>query len=441
MSIKSIKYFRQSDSNHHSLVALDAWQVRLRKDSSSEDVKKINSVSFKVFGNSHKFYYSDFIKAIQQTPNYVSELTSAPLPIAVRAIQNNTYVIERPPFKTSVRLTGARAARVKKEASVLCEIWIPWTVSVLTMPTESSGYPSLRMFYNDGPLSSMEDPLITPWTANFHYSGEICLGQTSANFMDAVANNIIDPLSVTQVYHYLVNDYFNGGWNLDLGGGIISTLCNQSIGKFTNNILEDSDLSARAKQQKVQIRDTKQVRAREATKIKNAYITWSLLDLSEVLNAVKLCKNNTNIKVYKITDVFDQDENVINEKESIRSLVRSIYLSKSNSVKNGPDWDIVVKFSKETIISALFKNEMIPSIEDAETFSSIYSGSICEQVAGMLIDDNKELFISFIKASLEFISVSILEGSTDSQRIEFDFENIIQNKEVSYSPEEEKITI
>jgi len=440
MPIKTIKYFRQSDSNHHSLVALDAWQIRTRKDAAAENIKNINSVTFKILGNSHTFYYSDFVKAIQQGANYVSDLTGPPLPIAVRAIRNNTYVIERPPFKTSVRLTGARAARVKKEASILSEVWIPWTVCVLTMPTEDTHNPSLKMFYNDGPLSSLEDLLITPWTPNFHYSGEICLGQTNANFMDAVANNTVNPNSVTEVYHYLVNDYFNGGWNLDLGGGLISTLCNYSIGKFTNNILQDPDLYARAKQRKIKLKDTTQVRARESTRIKNAYITWGLLDLPEVLNAVTLYKQ-TNRPHFKLNTLFDKDESVINEKESIRSLVRSIYLSNSNSVKNGPDWDIVVKFSKETIVAELIKDNVFSSVENAKDFTSIYSNSLCEQAALRLIDNNQDIFASFIRAALEFISVSILEGSTDSQKVEFDFENIIKNKEVSHSLEEEKITV
>jgi hypothetical protein len=440
MSIKAIKYFRQSDSNHHSLVALDAWQIRVRKDAAAENIKNINSVTFKVLGNSHTFYYSDFIKAIQQKSNYVSDLTGPPLPIAVRAIQDNIYVIERPPFKTSVRLTGARAARVKKEASILCEVWIPWTVSILTMPTEDNHGPSLKMFYNDGPLSSLEDLLITPWTPNFHYSGEICLGQTSSNFMDAVAHNNVNPNSVTEVYHYLVNDYFNGGWNLDLGGGLISTLCNYSIGKFTNNILQDPDLHARAKQRKIKFKDTTQIRARESTRIKNAYITWSLLDLSEVLNAVTLYRE-TNRPHFKLNALFDKDESAISEKESIRSLVRSIYLSNSSSVKNGPDWDIVIKFSKETIVAELVKDNVLSSAEGVEDFTSIYSNSLCEQAALRLIDNNQELFSSFIRAALEFISVSILEGSTDSQKIEFDFENIIKNKEASHSLEGENITI
>jgi len=435
MSIKTLKYFKQSESNNHNLVALDAWQVRLSKDHDSDYPRRIDSVTFKIFGNSNHFYYSDLVKAVQQGADYIADLTGPPMPIAIRAIRNNTYVIERPPFKTSVRLTGVRAARVKKEASVLCEVWIPWTVSVLTMPTESTAYPSLKMFYNDGPLSSIDDLLITPWTPNLHHTGDICLGQTIANFTNAVAEGHIDPKNVSEVYHYLVNDYFNGGWNLDLGGGIISYICNYSIGKFTNYPLDNPDLAVRVANKKVKFRDTKQVQAREATKIKNAYLTWSLMDLPEVLEAVALYRDQDRIQSYQIRNIFENDKLEINEKESIKSLVRSIYLSGSSYVKNGPDWYITVNFSKELIIEELLKQGMITSVEEVEKFYPTYSRSICENSARSLIEDNKELFTSFIKSSLETIANNILEHSGDTQRIEFDFNQIVQ------IPQKEEITI
>ena len=435
MSIKTLKYFKQSESNNHNLVALDAWQIRLSKDHDSDHPRRIDSVTFKIFGNSNHFYYSDFVKAVQQGADYIADLTGPPMPIAIRAIRNNTYVIERPPFKTSVRLTGARAARVKKEASVLCEVWIPWTVSILTMPTESTAYPSLKMFYNDGPLSSIDDLLITPWTPNFHFSGEICLGQTTANFTHAVSEEDLNPKNVSEVYHYLVNDYFNGGWNLDLGGGIISYICNYSIGKFTNHPLDNPDLAARIANKKVKIRDTKQVRAREATRIKNAYLTWSLMDLPEVLEAVALYRDQDRIKSYQIRNIFEDDKPAINEKESIKSLVRSIYLSGSSYVKNGPDWYITINFSKEIIIENLLRQEVITSVEAGKNFLSVYSRNICENSARDLIENNKELFTSFIKSSLETIANNILEHSGDTQRIELDFNQIVQ------IPEKEEITI
>jgi hypothetical protein len=361
------------------------------------------------------------------------------MPIAIRGIENDTYVIERPPFKTSVRLSSLRANRVKDEASILCEVWIPWTVSILTMPTEKNPIPSLRMLYNDGPLSSYQDNLITPWTPNFHHTGDICLGQTTANFMDAVSQKIINPKNVSEIYHYLINDYFNGGWNLDLGGGHIYNICNFSIGKFTTDPLHDPDLAARAAKAKVKIRDVKNNRSRESTKIKNAYLTWSLMDLPEVLHAVGEYKR-TNRASYTIENVLSQEraKDQMSEREVITSLIRSIYLSNSSSVKTGVDWSIVISFSKELIINGLINQNELTSRESIENHSSIYSNTLCENIAKQLVDENEDLFLSFVKSSLEVIANNILQGSTESQRIESNFDDIVNVKEYANSALEEK---
>jgi len=439
MSFKTIKYFKQSESNTNNLVALDAWQVRVTKDPTPDSNKSINSVTLRIVGNSYQFSWRDFAKSIQQEANYVADLTGAPMPIAIRGIENDTYVIERPPFKTSVRLSSLRANKVKGEASILCEVWIPWTVSILTMPTEKNPIPSLRMLYNDGPLSSYQDNLITPWTPNFHHTGDICLGQTTANFMDAVSQKIINPKNVSEIYHYLINDYFNGGWNLDLGGGHIYNICNFSIGKFTTDPLHDPDLAARAAKAKVKIRDVKNNRSRESTKIKNAYLTWSLMDLPEVLHAVGEYKR-TNRASYTIENVLSQEraKDQMSEREVITSLIRSIYLSNSSSVKTGVDWSIVISFSKELIINGLINQNVLTSRESIENHSSIYSNTLCENIAKQLVDENEDLFLSFIKSSLEVIANNILQGSTESQRIESNFDDIVNVKEYANSALEEK---
>jgi hypothetical protein len=134
-------------------------------------------------------------------------------------------------------------------------------------------------------------------------------------------------------------------------------------------------------------------------------------------------------------NIFENDKLEINEKESIKSLVRSIYLSGSSYVKNGPDWYITVNFSKELIIEELLKQGIITSVKEVEKFYPTYSRSICENSARGLIENNKELFTSFIKSSLETIANNILEHSGDTQRIELDFNQIVQ------IPEKEEITI
>jgi len=438
MSLKTVKYFKQSDESPNSFISLDAWQSRLVRDSDPNSNKTVNSVTLKIFGNSYRFSYNDFTKAIQQKSDYLSDLTGPPMPIAIRAIKNNVYAIERPPFKTSVRLTPSRAARVSKEASTLCEIWIPWTVSILTMPTENNPSPSFKMFYNDGPLQSLDENIIVPWTPNFHHSGEICLGETVSNFTEAVNQNIVNPNSVTEVYHYLINDYFNGGWNLDLGGGVIYNICNYGIGKFTTNPLKDSDLAARAASAKVKIVDSKKPGTRDSTRVKNSYLTWSLMDLSEVLFAVSEYKKQ-NRTSYNVNSIIETEVGSLNEKESISSVMRSIYLSNSHTVNNSTDWYIVVSFSKELIVNTLVNQGVFTSIESAYNYQTAIIGSVCESAARQLIDENEQSLVSFIESSLESIATNILSNPNNSQKIEIDFSELIENKEDSTSNEKESV--
>ena len=441
MSFKTIKYFKQSESNTNDLVALDAWQVRAMKNVTSHHLSSrvINSFILKVFGKSYQFSYGDLTRNIQQDCNYILDLTGAPMPIAIRAIQGSVYVIERPPFKTSVRLSSSKANMVRNEASLLCDVWIPWTVSILTMPTEKNALPSLKILYNHEPLSSFEDTVAPAWTPNFHHNGEVCLGQTIANFTNAVAEGHIDPKNVSEVYNYLINDYFNGGWNLDLGGGIIRTICNLSIGKFTMSPLEDLDLAARALSAKVKIKNSTNFRSRELTKIKNAYLTWSLMDLSEVLDAVKTCTKQSNMS-YTVSDILAKDKDIhgLNEKESITSLLRSIYLSDSRTFKNGVDWSVVINFSKEVIVDSLIRHNVINTIGSVEDYQTSHANSICERAARSLIEEHEELFLSFMKSSLDIIANNILDGSTEFQQIEVDFNDIVNEKEYCVSALEEK---
>lgn len=166
---------------------------------------------------------------------FFQDIKTLPFPVAVRVINNDTYVIERPPFKTSVRLSLKRAYQSKhlKDSPVLCEIWIPWTVSILKLKDENINRPSMKLYYNDGPLSSLDELLSPSWTPNMHGGGEMCLGDTFINFETEVSSGNLNPENVQEVYNYLINDYFNGGWNMDLGGGLIENLCSYNVGKFT----------------------------------------------------------------------------------------------------------------------------------------------------------------------------------------------------------------
>jgi hypothetical protein len=163
------------------------------------------------------------------------------------------------------------------------------------------------------------------------------------------------------------------------------------------------------------------------------------MDLPEVLHAVGEYKR-TNRASYTIENVLSQEraKDQMSEREVITSLIRSIYLSNSSSVKTGVDWSIVISFSKELIINGLINQNELTSRESIENHSSIYSNTLCENIAKQLVDENEDLFLSFIKSSLEVIANNILQGSTESQRIESNFDDIVNVKEYANATLEEK---
>jgi hypothetical protein len=232
---------------------------------------------------------------------------------------------------------------------------------------------------------------------------------------------------------------FDGYVSFNDGAKTIKESRDFSIGKFTTDPLQDPDLAARATRAKVKIRDIKNSRTRESTRIKNAYLTWSLMDLPEVLHAVGEYKK-TNRASYTIENILSQEraKDQMSEREVITSLIRSIYLSNSSSVRTGVDWSITISFSKELIINGLIDQNIINSRELVENHSSIYSNTLCENIAKQLVDENEELFLSFIKSSLEVIANNILQGSTESQKIESNFDDIVNVKEYASSALEEK---
>lgn len=150
-------------------------------------------------------------------------------PIAVRYISlDNVYVIERPPFKLSVDFKNARASSQQDPISPV-EIWIPWTVMILPWNDIIAGDPSgVRLFFNDGPIQSLEDNLIPGYLPNSYSDGRICWSNSFNNLLSQL--NVSGPQSVDINYLYssILNDYMMGGWNTDLNFSYQSLQYNNS---------------------------------------------------------------------------------------------------------------------------------------------------------------------------------------------------------------------
>lgn len=138
-------------------------------------------------------------------------------PIAVRYVsKDNQFVIERPPFQLEVdfRLGSANSAAQKLPPT---KIWIPWTVMVLKLNSlTSSDFSSVKLFFNDGPITSMDDAVLAPWLPNSYSSGSICFSNSLNDFTSVLDTDQIVDGDLGYIYNYIFNNYMMGGWNSDL---------------------------------------------------------------------------------------------------------------------------------------------------------------------------------------------------------------------------------
>jgi hypothetical protein len=134
-------------------------------------------------------------------------------PIAVRYTDNkNIWLIERPPFLANITYKNSRSNSLGKETNY--SIWMPWTVMLLVTNPKASDY-SASLFFNDGPITSLDDKAIPCFFPNMYSNGRMCLNQTSVMLQQHLAQvNSFDPATI---YNFIINDYMSGGWNSDLG--------------------------------------------------------------------------------------------------------------------------------------------------------------------------------------------------------------------------------
>jgi hypothetical protein len=158
---------------------------------------------------------SDFLNSLN---NYIKPQKNALIsgkfyPIAVRYTNNvNYWIIERPPFLAKIDFKQGRSNSVVDSKDY--EIWIPWTVMVIDMDPKTSMYKS-SLFFNDGPMSTLDEKAIPCFLMNMYDDGNMCLNQTSIYLQQHLADT--QSFDIFTVYNFILNDYMSGGWNTDLG--------------------------------------------------------------------------------------------------------------------------------------------------------------------------------------------------------------------------------
>jgi len=175
-----------------------------------------------------------------------SSLTLQKYPVCVRYISSNYVVVERPPFRVPVRMkyghSMGRETRSDK-SSYQNEIWIPWTVTIIdrhylksmnTRAFRASSSRPVYMFFRSSALTSLDDVMVAPYTPNVYADGVICMGRTASDAFARIRQGELNPESVTDVYNYWMNEYFSGGWNLDLFGHAQSEQYLKILDNFIN---------------------------------------------------------------------------------------------------------------------------------------------------------------------------------------------------------------
>lgn len=155
------------------------------------------------------------------------------LPMAVRYadIENQVYIIERPPFQTNIdfypnkRLNARLANHIPNK-----KIWIPWTVFVVSLG-KSVNHLKAAVYFNDKPLDSLHDLVIKGYTPNLFGDSKICFGNSLFTFGQRLEQGDIE-YNISTVYNYLFNDYFTQ-WNPDISPNYFKPLheyfCNTHI--------------------------------------------------------------------------------------------------------------------------------------------------------------------------------------------------------------------
>jgi len=165
--------------------------------------------------NASKISTTDYYS--QRTQLSKSQVKNHLYPIAVRYItKDNQFVIERPPFELEIDFRlGSAGSHAKKISST--KIWIPWTVMIVKLNSlTAADFSSVKLFFNDGPINSLEDALLPPWLPNSYSAGNICFSNSLSDFNNVLDIDQILDGDLAYIYNYIFNNYMMGGWNTDL---------------------------------------------------------------------------------------------------------------------------------------------------------------------------------------------------------------------------------
>ena len=158
------------------------------------------------------------------------------LPMAVRYVtKDNVYVIERPPFQLEVdyRLGGAHSQSSKMPPVKIC---VPWTVMVFSANSLMNGdFSNVKLYFNSGPLDSLDQTLVTCFYPNTHSDAKICFSTSLNDFNRILDLSQIEQGNIGYIYNYVFNNYMMGGWNSDLSQNLFENFYSVDKGIINKN--------------------------------------------------------------------------------------------------------------------------------------------------------------------------------------------------------------
>lgn len=169
------------------------------------------SVGVSLYSSKDTYLAKDFLHSSKTLPS------DHILPIATRYadVKADVYVIERPPFQIPIDYYTSKQISPKMPTYLQGKtMWIPWTVFVVSL-NKNVNYLTAKMYFNDKPLSSLEDDVIVrAFTPNIFDDARVCFGNSAFTFGQRIEAGDIE-YNVSNVYNYLFNDYFTQ-WNPDI---------------------------------------------------------------------------------------------------------------------------------------------------------------------------------------------------------------------------------
>lgn len=239
--------------------------------------------------------------------NALIDKLEGPYPIAVRYINKGIVLVERPPFQIKVDYSPTKSNRARRPIKPV-SVWVPWTITVYNLSGGADDLVnSYKIYFNDGPMSSLDDRVITNYFCNVYGDGKICLGSSTLSIYQKLNNNEIT--SFAALHSYMFNEYFSGGWNVDLGSNLHSLMMSSKspylIKDYTN--LSDSPMDKRAKQSKIKFSKSHNA----SYVIANSFYNLSLLTLEETLNIITNCKTINYHSIKTVESIIDQSQNSV----------------------------------------------------------------------------------------------------------------------------------